>query len=192
MIRWHLTAAALVLLLLTLGALFLRWQALSPPGGHADAADDLFDRFLIERPHTAVQAEPFEAVAVNDASPRLADYRGRYILLNFWATWCEPCKEEMPALEALYRDLRGQNLVVLAVSMQESPEKVAEFLQRSPFSFPVLADPEGRVSELYGVVSIPLTYLIRPDGLIEGRALGPRKWNDPALRAYFARAARGR
>jgi peroxiredoxin len=191
--RWHWAAVALAFVLLAAGAILLRWQEDAGAERAGAAEDDLFLRNKIERPHNPVQAEPFQAIALNGGRPGLADYAGRYILLNFWATWCEPCKVEMPELQALYDGLKERNVVVLAVSMQESAEKVSKFLETVNYTFPVYADPEGKVAELYGVGSIPLTYLIRPDGRIEGRALGPRDWNDPALRDYLAaQAAAGR
>ena len=192
MMRWYWAAAALACALLTAGTRALRWQGgpesmrAGTPGA-AESGGDLFSRHLIERPKKAVRAEPFQAIPINPAArgPGLADYAGQYILLNFWATWCEPCKIEMPELQALYQALKTKNLVVLAVSMQEDAEKVRKFLETARYGFPVYADPDGKVAALYGVESIPLTYLIRTDGMIEGRALGPRSWNDPELRAYF-------
>ncbi|MEE8554919.1 MAG: TlpA disulfide reductase family protein [bacterium] len=189
---WIFVAALLVALIG--GTLASRWRDGTPEAGGATAATvdpaggaDPLQAFLIERPQEPVQAEPFTAVAVNGASPRLQDYAGKYILLNFWATWCGPCKQELPELQALYESLKEQNFVVLAVSMSETEEKVAHFLEDTGFTFPVLVDVDGSVSELYGVNSIPLTYLIDTDGWIEARALGPREWNDPALQAYFRR-----
>ncbi len=189
---WIFVAALLVALIA--GTLASRWRdGTREPGGAtaatvepAGGADPLL-AFLIERPQKPVQAEPFTAVALNGASPRFQDYAGKYILLNFWATWCGPCKEELPQIQALYESLKERNFVVLAVSMSETEEKVADFLEDTGFTFPVLVDTDGSVSELYGVNSIPLTYLIDTDGWIEARALGPREWNDPALQAYFRR-----
>ena len=193
MTRWQGVAVAAAFALFAAATMVLRWvQPADGPdsfaGAHAEAAD-LFQKFLIERPREPVQAEPFDAVPLRGALSRLTDHAGRYILLNFWATWCEPCKKEMPELEALYEELKTRNVVVLAVSMEETADKVGKFLEKNPYKMPVLADPDGKVARLYGVDSIPLTYLITPLGAIEGRALGPRRWNDPALRAYFAEAA---
>lgn len=194
--------AALAFALLTAGTMVLRWQGAEAPElapsaagaeGAAGAAEgDLFARYQIERPHKDVKAENFEAVPVNGGPPGFAAYRGRYILLNFWATWCEPCKVEMPELQALHDAMKESNVVVIAISMQEEREKVRKFLHATSYTFPVYADPDGKVAELYGVTSIPLTYLINPQGKIEGRALGPRNWNDPALREYFRGAAEKR
>ena len=152
----------------------------------------VLDYYLIDTPKFPVKAEEFTAVPIRNAKPRLSDYRGRYILLNFWATWCGPCKLEMPDLDALYRDLGKKNLVVLAVSMEEEADKVRKFIAGTSYSFPVLADPDGIVSQLYGVDSIPLTYLISTEGWIVGRALGPREWNDPPFKAFLLRQMRGR
>jgi peroxiredoxin len=193
MTRWQWIAIATAFAALTAATMALRWaehpDSAALLGGSEAEAADLFQKYLIERPREPVQAEPFTAMSVRSAPPGLSDYAGRYILLNFWATWCEPCKKEMPELEALYEGLKDRNLVVLAVSMEETADKVGKFLESNPFKFPVLADPDGEVARLYGVDSIPLTYLITPGGAIEGRALGPRNWNDPPLRAYFSKAA---
>jgi len=193
MTRWQGVAVAAAFALFATATMVLRWvQPADGPNSFAGAqaeAADLFQKFLIERPRAPVQAEPFDAVPLRGALPKLTDHAGRYILLNFWATWCEPCKKEMPELEALYEELKARNVVVLAVSMEETADKVGKFLEKHPYKMPVLADPDGKVARLYGVDSIPLTYLITPLGVIEGRALGPRSWNDPALRAYFAEAA---
>ena len=193
MTRWQYVAVAAACAVFSAAVVVLRWvepadRPGSREGGRAEAAD-LFQKFFIERPREPVQAEPFEAVPLRGALPKLTDHAGRYILLNFWATWCEPCKKEMPELEALYEELKTRNVVVLAVSMEETAEKVGKFLEKNPYKMPVLADPDGKIARLYGVDSIPLTYLITPLGAIEGRALGPRHWNDPELRAYVAEAA---
>ena len=190
--------AALAFVLLTAGTMVLRWQ--QGPGApearpqpadiaHAAVEGDLFNHYLIEAPKKAVQAETFQAVPINGGPPGLAGFQGRYLLLNFWATWCEPCKVEMPELQALHEGLKDRNVAVVAISMQEEPDKVRKFLATTPYTFHVYADPEGKVAELYGVTSIPLTYLIRPDGRIEGRALGLRTWNDKALRDHFVKEA---
>ena len=102
------------------------------------------------------------------ATLTLADFRGRVVLLNFWATWCGPCKEEMPAMERLYQRFREQGLVVLAVSndSEGSTRSVARFTKESGFTFPVGLDPRLRVASLYGVRVLPASLIIDRKGSI--------------------------
>ena len=112
-------------------------------------------------------------------------FRGMPILINFWATWCSPCLKEMPDLDQVYQSLGPENLIVLAVSMGESRERVRKFLKKRNYSFPVMTDPEMEITRLYGVRNIPITYLVDPSGVIIGRALGPREWSEPKLLKFF-------
>ncbi len=104
---------------------------------------------------------------------RLSELRGRAVLINFWATWCGPCRTEMPAIEEVYRRYADGRLVVLAVNVEEDTDRVAPFVQRLGLSFPILLDRDGAVSRRYRVTGLPTTYLIRPDGTIDGVRLGP-------------------
>ena len=127
-----------------------------------------------------------EAYANNftDLKDQSFEVRGPAIL-NFWATWCSPCLKEMPDLDQVYQSLGPENLVVLAVSMGESRERVRKFLKKRNYSFPVMTDPEMEITRLYGVRNIPITYLVDPSGVIIGRALGPREWSEPKLLKFF-------
>ena len=191
MTKMQMGIATVILLAAGVAGAYVAVNTDKPAVGAAVGGEEaLLKRFLVEMPKTPVEAEDFTAYPINGSKPHLHDYRGKYILLNFWATWCGPCKVEMPALDELYRALREKNFVVLAVSMSEEVAHVQKFIDSTDYAFPVLADPDGTVSMMYGVDSIPLTYLIDPDGWIVGRALGPREWNDPEMRAYFeARSA---
>jgi len=114
----------------------------------------------------------------------LADYRGKLVLLNFWATWCMPCREEMPGMETLWQNYKDQGLVIVAVSVDEgSQARVEKFSKKFGLSFPVLLDPESRVSDLYKVSSMPTSFLIDRDGGIIGRIVGTEDWSsDEALK----------
>lgn len=106
--------------------------------------------------------------------------RGRVVLLNFWATWCKPCEDEMPAMGRLYEALRGEDFELLAVSVDDGEEEVAEFHERLSLSFPVLLDPEKRVAREYQTFRFPETFLIGPDGVVVERYIGPKDWDAPA------------
>jgi peroxiredoxin len=101
-------------------------------------------------------------------------------MVNFWATWCPPCLEEMPALERLYRRHREAGFVLVAVSLDADPGKVQEFLTRHHLTFPVGLDPKTRVAELYGVRALPSTFIVDRHGNLSALALGPRAWDNDA------------
>ena len=124
------------------------------------------------------------ANSFTDLKDQSFEVRGPAVV-NFWATWCSPCLKEMPDLDQVYQSLGPENLIVLAVSMGESRERVRKFLKKRNYSFPVMTDPEMEITRLYGVRNIPITYLVDPSGVIIGRALGPREWSEPKLLKFF-------
>ena len=135
-----------------------------------------------------VEAPAFTLPDLSGRKVALGDFRGRLVFLNFFATWCVPCREEMPAMERLHRRFRGQGLVVLALSVRESAGGVAAFVQELGLSYPVLLDGEAQVAYRFGVRPIPATYLIGGDGTLRWRAFGPRPWDGASARTYFAQA----
>jgi thiol-disulfide isomerase/thioredoxin len=113
----------------------------------------------------------------------LEDFRGRWVLLNFWASWCLPCREEMPSLNGLHRK-SGENLVVLGLNIGEGRETVNEFVEEYELGFPVLRDPDGSIPRRYDVHALPETWLIDPGGNVMGLIQGPRDWSgEPIHRA---------
>lgn len=103
---------------------------------------------------------------------KLSDFRGKVVLLNFWATWCKPCKEEMPAMQASYDKLRDRGFVVLAVNELEDTEKVAEHIRAYGHTFPVVMDRNNTVANKYGVVGLPASFLIDRQGIVRERVSG--------------------
>jgi thiol-disulfide isomerase/thioredoxin len=119
-----------------------------------------------------------------DGEPHaLADYHGKVVLVNFWATWCPPCRREMPALERLFLKLRERGFMVLAVNQWEDPDLVFAYMgQLDVFpTFPVLFDPESRVSADYGVKGLPTSFLIDREGRLVYRAIGGREFDHPEM-----------
>lgn len=130
-----------------------------------------------------LEAAGFALYNLDGEEIRLEDFRGKVVFLNFWATWCGPCRMEMPAMERLYGEFRDQNFAMLAVSIDhEDAEVVAEFANSFGLSFPILLDPGESVSSMYGVHSIPTTYLINSDGILIGIAHGARDWDNKTAR----------
>lgn len=110
---------------------------------------------------------------------RLAELRGKAVLINFWASWCEPCRAEMPSLQAL-ADLYGpQRLVVLAVNFKEPAATVQRYVQRTAFPLPVLLDPDGHIARQWGASVFPTTVLVGADGRVRGLVRGELDWTSP-------------
>jgi len=144
----------------------------------------LLDQF-VEIPSSVIKAENFSGKMLDGKVHNLSDFKGKWVFLNFWATWCTPCLREMPDMEALHQKFGKQGFVILAVGMGESIKKSKAFLKRHKFTFAMMADPEGSISQLYGVSSIPVTFLITPEGEIVARAIGPRTWANKIFMKFF-------
>ena len=112
----------------------------------------------------------------------LKDFRGKTVFLNFWATWCVPCREEMPAMERLYQEFKDKNFVILAVNVKDRKQDAVNFLKELKITYPSAFDPEGQVGLLYGAWGLPTTYLIGPKGEGLARAWGPAEWYSPEAR----------
>ena len=122
----------------------------------------------------------------------LASLRGEVVLLNFWATWCEPCEREMPAMERLHEKLSPEGLHLVAVSVDESSEPIDQFRARFKLTFPILWDPDKRASDAYQTYRYPETLLIGRDGIVVERYIGPREWDSPLYEARLRRLLEGR
>jgi len=103
---------------------------------------------------------------------KLSDLRGKVVLVNFWATWCKPCKEEMPAMQASYDKFRDKGFVVLAVNELEDTARVAEHIRTHGHTFEVVMDHNNQVANMYGVVGLPASFLIDPQGIVRERISG--------------------
>jgi thiol-disulfide isomerase/thioredoxin len=117
----------------------------------------------------------------------LRDFRGRVVVVNFWATWCEPCREEMPSLERLRTQLTGKPFEVLAVNYGESREKVAKFLDREFVSLPVLLDSQKEAGDRWNVQGFPMTFVVDARGRIRYTVFGARNWSDAETRKLVER-----
>ena len=123
---------------------------------------------------------------MNGDKVTLSALKGKWVFLNFWATWCTPCVIEMPMMEKLYKEMRKEGMEMLAISVDEgSPAMVKEFIDRYKFTFTILHDPENSVMREYGVRSIPKTYFVDPDGNVQAKAEGVREWDNPEMLKFF-------
>jgi peroxiredoxin len=111
------------------------------------------------------------------ADVSLSDYRGKLVLLNFWATWCMPCRQEMPSMERLWKKYQHQGLVILAVSTDEGGAgRVKSFVKRLKITFPIVLDPDATVSDLYQVSGLPVSFLIDQQGRAVAKITGSEDW----------------
>lgn len=117
-------------------------------------------------------APGFKLDRLNGTSVKISEYRGKVVLLNFWATWCKPCIKEMPEIEAAYNLYKEKGLVVLAVNFGEDTDDAASFSRHGKLSFPVLLDRKVKVAEQYRVVSLPVTYFIDQMGIVREQVFG--------------------
>ncbi len=133
----------------------------------------------------ALRAPPSKLRALGGEPRSVADYRGRVVLLNFWASWCPPCVHEFPSLERLQRALGGNDFTVLAISVSDSVDGVRRFLSGRPAPFEILMDDDGKVAEAWRARGVPVTYLLDRQGrLLAGRS-GPRQWDAPEVQALI-------
>lgn len=109
---------------------------------------------------------------------QLSDYRGKVIFLNFWATWCKPCKEEMPSMEVLWENFKNEDFVMLAVSMDRvtTQKDISPFIESLKLTFPILTDSWGQTDKRYKLMGVPETYIIDQNGILREKIIGPRDW----------------
>jgi thiol-disulfide isomerase/thioredoxin len=125
-------------------------------------------------PQKNVPAPDFTLTSLDGLSVTLSELRGRPVLLNFWATWCPPCRSEMPYLQEIHEDpvWRARELLILAINLQESAPTVSQFMTGNRYTFTVLLDTKAEAGRLYNTSSIPATYIIGKDGIIKDSRVG--------------------
>ena len=134
------------------------------------------------------KAPDFELAVLGGNTVKLSDYKGKVVFLNIWASWCPPCREEMPAMEALHNRLKDRPFQMLAVSIDQGGEKVVgPFTARWGLTFPVLLDPEGKTYKLYGLTGVPETFILDKNGVIIQKIIGQQNWMNAQWLEYFDR-----
>jgi len=112
---------------------------------------------------------------------KLSDFRGKPLIVNFWATWCPPCRKEMPSMERAWQIIKDQGIAMVAINVGEDEDTVFTFTADYPLSFPLLLDTTGSVTQRWPVVGLPTTFIVNPEGKIVYRAIGEREWDMPEL-----------
>jgi len=127
----------------------------------------------------------FSLALLGGGNASLSSYKGKVVILNFWATWCPPCRAEMPSMETLYQQFNAQGLEILAVDIGEDALMVRQFVKSNGYNFPILLDSDSKISSIYGIEAIPTTYIIDREGKIIGSVIGSIKWDNPKVIAAF-------
>lgn len=143
---------------------------------------ELFQRAgLSHMGNRGILAPDFSVKSMEGKPIKLSDFRGKVVLLNFWATWCPPCRTEMPSIEILYQRYKPTDFQILAVSVQEELSVVKTFLAQNSYSFPIALDPNGEAAQLYGIRGIPTTFIIDQKGTLQGALVGGKDWAIPPV-----------
>ena len=112
----------------------------------------------------------------------LSTLKGQVVFVNFWATWCPPCREEMPSMQALFRSLPADKFKMLAILYKDKYEVAQSYASKLRLTFPILDDPEMRASQAYGITGVPETFIIDAEGIVREKIIGPKDWNSPEAR----------
>ena len=126
-------------------------------------------------------ASDFRLPDIDGKVHQLSQYRGKVLIVNFWATWCPPCREEMPSMEQAYQKIKGSNIVMLAINIGEDADTIFTFTADYDVSFPLLMDEDSTVIKQWPVVALPTSYIVDPQGRLVYRAVGGRDWHDEQM-----------
>jgi peroxiredoxin len=135
---------------------------------------------LAEMP-TNIPAPDFTLQDIDGNTHRLSDYRGKVVVINFWATWCPPCREEMPAMQRAWEIIQKEDMVMLGINLGEDEDTIFAFTANYPVEFPLLMDEDSSATREWPVAGLPTTYIVDPDGNVAFRAVGGRAWDAPEI-----------
>mgnify|MGYP002635958919 CR=1 FL=1 len=150
------------------------------------AEHDSFDKMGVVPPKTSQPAPDFVVKNLKGQDVKLSDFNGKVVLLNFWATWCGACREEMASMQNLYSSIGKDGLEVLAVSIDRwNEDRIQKFVDKNNLTFPVLLDQNQKIRKKYHVMGVPTSYLIDGEGKIRGYASGARTWDSTDSQNLF-------
>lgn len=132
-------------------------------------------------------APDFTLTDIQGQKWQLSDLRGKLVFINFWATWCPPCQEELPSMEELNRGLEKGKFQMLTILSNDNPDLARRLADRIGLTFPILIDPDSKGAARYGITGVPETFIIDSQGILREKIIGPRKWNSPAARQMLGK-----
>ncbi len=165
-----------LIIMAIIGISFLIFVVMAPPGKNTFSGP----------PQNGSPAPGFELKDLNDKTWSLESLKGTVVLMNFWAPWCGPCREEMPSLSDLFiRNRDSDDFQMLTILYQDTPDNAREYFAENGFEMPVLVDPRGKVSKLYGLAGIPETYVIDKNGVVRKHFIGPMDFASDDARQFI-------
>jgi cytochrome c biogenesis protein CcmG/thiol:disulfide interchange protein DsbE len=169
---WFQRLGVPLLALIAIAGAIVWLQRPEQPTGRGSVSGDDAAEFGGQAPEEGLPAIDFTLSTLDGETVRLGDLQGKVVLLNFWATWCGPCREEMPLFEQAQKEFGADRLVILAVNVEEGVGTIRPFVERLALTYPIVMDQSGSVTRRYRVRSYPTTYFIGADGRIEGKRVG--------------------
>ena len=162
---------------------------LSVQAMYADSKDDILEKKfkalgIIRLAKIAPMADD-DLMDMKGNSVKLSDFKGKIVFLNFWTTWCPDCVYEMPDIERLHKKLGSKDLMIIALDLKESKQKVEKFILKHDLSFKILLDKKGDMGRAFGIRSIPTTFILGRDGGLMGKAMGARNWDSREFVSLF-------
>jgi len=147
-------------------------------------AQQPFDRSQLQKIVALPDKPPAPAFSLVDRQGEqhaLSDYRGKVVIVNFWATWCAPCRKEMPSMQRAWEQMRNQDVMLLAVNWGDTETAVAKFFKKLSVDFPVLLGGDREMTNAWSVRGLPTTFVLDPEGRIAYRIAGEMEWDEPEL-----------
>ena len=167
------------------GGFFALLLLLAPPALGQSAVADLLSTLALSDYPPDLRPPPFKGQTVTGETVSLTALKGRVVLVNFWASWCAECRPEMPMFEQLHQRYAEQGLTVLGINNRETTARIEWFAGKLGLTFPLVLDPQGKITASYGVIGLPSTFLVGRDGRPVAMAVGPRAWDGPAAHAII-------
>ena len=149
---------------------------LGAPRENLAAAPDMLGKLNLSSYPRSTKPPEFNGSTVDGRTVSLASLRGKVVLLNFWATWCQECRPEMPMFEQMHREFAAKGLSVIGINARERTAAIRAYAKEIRLTFPLVLDPKGEINAAYGVIGLPTTFLIGRDGQAVALAVGPREW----------------
>jgi cytochrome c biogenesis protein CcmG/thiol:disulfide interchange protein DsbE len=150
---------------------------LGAPRENLAAAPDMLGKLNLSTYPRATKPPEFNGSSIDGRTVSLASLSGKVVLLNFWATWCQECRPEMPMFQRLHREFAPQGLNVVGINAREETPAIQKYAKELGLTFPLVLDPRGEINTAYGIIGLPTTFLIGRDGRAVARAVGPREWS---------------
>lgn len=149
-----------------------------------------FSLFSCQKTHKPLMkdtpAPDFSVLDASGAKTTLSGLKGNVVLVNFWATWCGSCQEEMPSLNALYNKIKGYpNFRMVSIAFKDSPDAARQYLKQHSYGFSVYGDPDGQAAADYGLTGVPETYIVDKNGILRLKVIGGINWNDPQVLTFM-------